>query len=78
MYVKMQNERDNLTRSNEVWRRIQLAMIYGSIVSVPEDRIERLLDELDVTVSNTQSRHDPYGLHWSTERNLQGCYMDCE
>jgi hypothetical protein len=49
MYVKMQNKRDNLTSSNEVLRRIQLAMIYGSMAdTIPDNRLERLLDELDL------------------------------
>ena len=71
IYVKMQLKKNNPTPSRQVWRLIQLVMIYGCMAdATPGNRLEKLLDEFDVAVSKLQNEYDPYGFHWSTERNL--------
>ncbi|KAF4633368.1 hypothetical protein G7Y89_g4751 [Cudoniella acicularis] len=79
MCLKIQLERSSSMPSREVWRLIQLAMIYGRMANAQlGNQLERLLDELDATASKLQNKYDPYGFHWSTERNLQGSNVDYE
>jgi hypothetical protein len=66
--------------SGEFWRRVQLAMKYGCMADgQPGNLLERLLDELDLTVSKHQRECDHHSIfHWSTEKNLQGEKVDYE
>lgn len=79
MNVKIQLNRSKLSPSRADWRLIQLAMIYGFMADAqPGTQLERLLDELDTTVSKHQKEYDPYEFHWCTERVLQGRNVEYE
>jgi hypothetical protein len=77
--LRCQVPNNNFAPPKITWRTIQVAMIYAGMADAYSgNRVENILDELDLIMSTQQKKYDITMLHWSTERALQGCNPNYE